>query len=76
MRYMLFAGNNFYPNGGFEDYRGIFTRIDHAMESAMLQDDGEGIKNWAHIVDRTNLKTVLNGYDNDENGKWEWKTPK
>lgn len=40
---MLFAGCNYYPYGGWEDYQGTFETVEEAVKKLM----GLG---WAHIV--------------------------
>ncbi len=44
-RYLLFAGWNYYPGGGWEDFQGSFETIEDA-ENAMTREN-----DWHHIVD-------------------------
>jgi len=51
---MLFAGNNYYPEGGWEDFRGEYDSIEEAKK-VLLRDfkDKFGILSdgWAHFVE-------------------------
>jgi len=43
--YLVFAGDNYYPLGGFHDFQGAFGDLDEAREFA------EGMSfDWWHIV--------------------------
>lgn len=42
-RYLLFSGEDYYPNGGWYDYQGIFDTIQEAKNGHT--------QGWAHIVD-------------------------
>lgn len=65
MRYILFAGHNYYPCGGMRDM--VFEAdtmdecqryfADHARDIARCND----ISNWGQIVERSTLKVVLYG---------------
>lgn len=67
-KFLLFAGENYYPNGGYKDFKGIFSSIDAAKK------EGERLINqyhlnsfdWYHIVSLTTFTTV---YDNSEVSK-------
>ena len=43
--YLLFAGDFYYPNGGWDDYIGSFLTIDEAKKR--FKEDGF---DWGHIV--------------------------
>jgi hypothetical protein len=49
MLYMLFAGDCWYPEGGWLDYRGTFPSIAEAKAVAELGDEN-GKYDWWHIV--------------------------
>lgn len=51
-RYLLFAGEYYYPSGGFHDYKGSFETINDARSNVMLHHD------WYHIVDLDTLKII------------------
>ena len=55
-RFLLFAGDKFYPNGGWQDFQGAFTDVIDALEKASNLG-----KDWWHIVDLTNKKIVDEG---------------
>jgi hypothetical protein len=42
--YLLFAGDDYYPDGGWEDYRGAFGSVESAKAAVRPSDD------WAHVV--------------------------
>lgn len=47
-RYLLFYGDNYYPFGGWEDFKGSFATPDEAMVG--LRSSGDW-SDWYHIVD-------------------------
>lgn len=51
MKYFLFAGINYYPQGGAEDFRGEFDSADDAKKSIAKEIDEKHIE-WAHITDQ------------------------
>jgi hypothetical protein len=53
-RYLLFAGCQYYPSGGWDDFKGSFDTIDEAKEQIKILD----IEDWWHIVDLDNLERV------------------
>lgn len=64
-RYLLFAGWNYYPQGGYKDLQGSFDSLEDARkhrdeyykaEGCKLDDDNSFV--WYHIVD-TNIGMVL-----------------
>ena len=57
MRYMLFAGTTYYPNGGIDDLKGLFSSKDECIICLLSDEDLEFI-DWAHIYD-TQEKSVI-----------------
>lgn len=62
--FLLFAGEHYYPHGGWEDWRGRFEALDEAKAafiawrdsgadapSGRWRTDPEGRDTWGHIVD-------------------------
>jgi hypothetical protein len=45
-RFMLFAGPDYYPGGGWSDFSDSFDTLDSAISQAKKQDD-----DWWHVVD-------------------------
>ncbi len=41
--FLLFAGDTYYPSGGWEDYRGSFATLESAVDAAKGWD-------WYHVV--------------------------
>ena len=59
-RYQLFAGNNRYPAGGFDDYIGSRKSID-AVKKLLITCRVGGYHQppeWAHIVDTATMNRV------------------
>ena len=52
-RYLLFSGYTYYPDGGWEDFRGSFRTLEEAKE-ATLEAPGD----WWQIVDTDTGKLV------------------
>ena len=50
-RYMLFAGDHYYPSGGMNDYRGDYDTLEMAIRST-------GRCDWWHVYDTKNQDTV------------------
>jgi hypothetical protein len=47
-RYMVFYGYDYYPNGGWKDFRAAFDTLEGALE--MVANKPSSI-DWWHIVD-------------------------
>jgi hypothetical protein len=45
-RYLIFAGSNYYPSGGWDDFRGSTDTLDEATSIAK-----GGRHDWWHVVD-------------------------
>lgn len=67
MRYMLFAGENYYPSGGMNDFRGNF----HTMVSLVKKI---GRADWFNVYDTVLRKAVdcprLSGMNGDQIFTW------
>ena len=60
-RFLLFAGDEYYPAGGWDDFRGSFKTVEEAEKKADKPTDREWANNsydWWHIVDSTTGKSV------------------
>lgn len=71
-RYLLFAGVNYYANGGMGDYEGDFDSLDMAQEAGdNLIGTGAQYRyiEWAQILDLETKKTWTTGWT--LNGHWE-----
>jgi hypothetical protein len=53
MSYMLFAGDTYYPGGGWNDYQESFSSTEEAIEYLARIS-----YQWAHIVDSINKEMV------------------
>ena len=52
-RYLLFAFDNYYPSGGWSDFRGDFETLEEALEASK----GVGLDVW-DIVDSETKKVI------------------
>ncbi len=48
MRFLLFAGSDFYPSGGWDDFVCSYETLEQAMDHDMHR---ESCWDWAHVVD-------------------------
>ena len=58
-RFALFAGSNYYPDGGFNDFRGSF---DTSAEAVRAVADLKGLVDWWHVIDLTTGQRVEWGF--------------
>jgi len=67
-RFLLFAGDRYYPSGGWHEFIGTFESIDEATQhvpaKALAKDEFGLPVDWAHIVDMQNHK-IVKGFGND-----------
>ena len=59
MAYLLFAGNDYYPEGGAEDLQGKFDTIDAALAAHALSDFVD-YRAFANVLCLDTLKVVKN----------------
>ena len=52
-KYILFAGSNYYPLGGFDDLKGRFATVEDAKKHAQRAG-----YDWYHIVDAESLEII------------------
>ena len=62
-RYFLFAGDVYYPSGGWKDFKGAFDTIKDASDAAITdlepyQKEELGRFNWYQVVDTSTWKIV------------------
>jgi hypothetical protein len=57
-RYLLFTYEDYYPGGGWSDFRGSFDTPEDAMEAAVTTDD-----TYAELIDRETLQEVEFKYE-------------
>jgi cellobiose phosphorylase len=51
-RYIVFSGDNYYPIGGWEDFKDSFNTLEEAREYQSNMPD------WFHIVDLQTMEIV------------------
>lgn len=50
--FYLFTGNEYYPQGGFNDFKGRFNTLDEALSyKNKLLPNGDDDYSWWHIVE-------------------------
>ena len=54
-RYLLFAGEYYYPSGGWRDFWGAFDSVDDARKELDAQI---GSYDWYHIVDTETMEQI------------------
>lgn len=61
-RFLLFWGYDYYPSGGWYDFKGSFDSLDAAKE-VLLQRQPDGFRecdgDWAHIVDTAEAARIV-----------------
>ena len=57
-RYLSFAGANYYPEGGWDDFVGSFDTPQEAAAAGVAEVDELGMTGWYHVVDATTGKIV------------------
>lgn len=68
MRYLLFAGNRFYPGGGWRDYKMDFPSAESAQNAVNgFLDDYD----WWQVVDSQTRIVVGEGRKDLRSGRWE-----
>jgi hypothetical protein len=74
---MLFAGTNYYPLGGWDDFKGYFDSIEDAMKFIDDRKEDFSYCSWCHIV--IDNKIILKGSTTynyfTQEGKMEWEKP-
>ncbi len=57
--YILFAGHNYYPGGGMNDYRGTFSTVKEAVDKGTERDDWSRRYDWYQVIDKNTLEIVV-----------------
>lgn len=75
--YLLFAGNNFYPCGGWDDFKGGFSSIANA-KLWLQKNQPDANFGWAHIVYDWKIIMWASCSNGDcpvygEDGMWQWR---
>lgn len=62
-RFLLFAGDWYYPSGGWDDFEKSFDTLEEARAAKIRTYPNGQIywQDWGHIVDSHTAKTVLDG---------------
>ena len=53
-RFLLFSGANYYPVGGWDDFKGAFDTVKEATDEGYRKGD-----DWFHVVDRETLELMI-----------------
>lgn len=62
-RYLVFSGENYYPLGGWEDFRNSYDSEAEARNALDLLVKGEYV--WGHVVDTQKGFIVFHHGDSD-----------
>ena len=66
---MLFCGRDFYPHGGWEDFKGYFDSVEMA-EKHLIENENP-VDGWAHLVrDGEFIAMWLGKNINDQEYRW------
>lgn len=67
-RYLLFAGDHYYPSGGIEDYMGDYDTVEEAeiagsnkYPKTLYHPLGKFQYDWWQVVDSTDMKMFSGG---------------
>lgn len=73
MTYLLFEGEDYYPSGGWHDFKGHFETIEQA-KTWLEENYSCPCDQWAHIVYQG--KIILNAYSPEllEHTNWIWES--
>ena len=55
-RFLVFAGDNYYPNGGWHDFSESFDDMNTAVEFA--RNVRTGNYDWSHVLDSERQKVI------------------
>jgi len=73
--YKLFYGNNCYPLGGWDDFKGYFESELAAREHLEITET-ESCSMWAHIVFEDKIIRYATGrysWEKKEKSNWKWR---
>lgn len=56
-RYLVFAGDQYYPSGGWNDFKGSYLTQEDAWD-ALVQLFATSGCDWCHVVDAVSGKVV------------------
>lgn len=71
-RYLIFSGHNYYPGGGWEDFRSSHESPDATIAALLeLKEERNDRKNdigidWWQIVDSSTGQVILNNFTSNE----------
>jgi hypothetical protein len=68
-RFRVFYGGDFYPDGGYWDYKAHFKTLNAAKEYIEKISEDE-FDRWAHIVHKD--KIILKGHKENRSDEWIW----
>lgn len=64
-RYALFAGDTYYPSGGFDDFRKTYDTPEEAMQAGTYSSNEFGYisysYDWYQVVDLNSLEIIASG---------------
>jgi hypothetical protein len=57
-QYLLFAGEEYYPRGGMQDFRGDFDALNDAQAAGAVFVEAEILTCWWHVYDTQQRRIV------------------
>ena len=58
-KYLAFAGSNYYPVGGMNDFIGSFEILEDAINKINEYDDSYGrLNDWGHVLSLDSMQIV------------------
>ena len=67
---MLFVGDDYYPLGGWRDFKGFFDTVEDAKAAVLKEDLGLC---WAHIVYENKIVWSAKCRNNNEDYEFHWE---
>lgn len=68
---MLFSGQDFYPSGGWDDFKGYFENA-LAAQRWLSENEPDASYKWAHIVENNKIISIGFGTDSLNDSEWIW----
>jgi len=60
-RFLVFAGDCYYPSGGWNDFKSDHETLSEAFEATKVK----GIGDWWHVVDTVGMRIIPDPDEND-----------
>jgi hypothetical protein len=57
-RFLVFAGDDYYPSGGWGDFRGSYDTLEEALASCVCDPGDWTAHDWMHVIDAETMEKV------------------